>query len=312
MIFLAILEYAILASTFTIAKVTITYADPLFLIGVRMVVAAPLMMLVHRFQKNNSLVIARADWGKFLMVSLFHIFFPFVGEFWALQYMSSAKTAITYSLTPFIAAILSYFLLRKKISSKQTLGLVIGLLGLLPLLLSGDEVSLASGEFWHISMPEIILLGAVTSASYGWFIVADLMKRGYGISFINGIAMLIGGLLSLLVWYVSAGNMSPIKGSLELFVFWTALLILVANVISYNFYGWLLRHMSINLMSAIGFLCPIFASLYGMVLLHEQLGLLHLVALLLVGVGIWLFYREEVREHEPKEFRGYPKAKRAR
>src|SRR5437762_2593936 len=102
MIFLAILEYAILASTFTIAKVAIRYADPLFLIGVRMIVSAPIMLLIHRFQKKHSFKIARPDIGRFILVGLFHIFLPFVGEFWALQYVSSAKTAITYSLTPFI------------------------------------------------------------------------------------------------------------------------------------------------------------------------------------------------------------------
>ena len=113
MIFLAILEYAILASTFTIAKVAVGYADPLFLIGVRMIVSAPLMFLVHGVQKNSSFKIAKSDIRIFILVSLFHVFLPFVGEFWALQFMSSAKTAITYSLTPFIAAVLSYFVLRK-------------------------------------------------------------------------------------------------------------------------------------------------------------------------------------------------------
>lgn len=302
MIYLAILEYAILASTFTIAKVAVGYADPLFLIGVRMVVSAPLMFLVHRLQKNNSFRMAKPDLGTFILVALFHIFIPFVGEFWALQFMSSAKTAITYSLTPFIAAILSYIILRKKISSKQTLGLVVGLLGLLPILISGDEVDLIQGEFFMISLPEIVLLLAVTSASYAWFLVAELMKKGYGISYINGVAMLIGGLLSLIVWYFNAGDVSPIRGDLSAFFLWTGLLVLVANVISYNFYGWLLRHMSITLMSAIGFLCPIFASLYGLILLNEQLGLTHLAALIMVGVGIWLFYREEVRNNGPRKF----------
>jgi drug/metabolite transporter (DMT)-like permease len=305
MIFLAILEYAILASTFTIAKVAVGYADPLFLIGVRMIVSAPLMFLVHGVQKNSSFKIAKSDIRIFILVSLFHVFLPFVGEFWALQFMSSAKTAITYSLTPFIAAVLSYFVLRKKISSKQTLGLVIGLLGLLPILVSGDEVDLLQGEFFFVSMPEIVLLIAVTSSSYAWFLVSDLMKKGYGISYINGIAMFLGGLLSLCVWYVSSGDTSPIRGDINDFLIWTALLVLVANVISYNFYGWLLKHMSITLMSAIGFLCPLFASFYGLVLLNEELGYTHLVALLMVGVGIWLFYREEVRTYGPRKFKSH-------
>lgn len=296
MILIAILEYAILASTFTIAKVAIQFADPLFLIGVRMVASAPIMFLIHYLQQKNSFRIKRSDAMGFLKVSLFHIFVPFVGEFWALQYVSSAKTAITYSLTPFISAILSYFLLRRALTVKQSAGLAIGLFGLMPILISHDEIAFSTGEFLFVSVPEIVLLVAVTSASYAWFVVSDLMQRGYGISLINGVAMFFGGIFSLVLWYFVSGDQSPLTGTLQEFVVWTLALIIVANVISYNLYGWLLRHISINFMSAIGFLCPIFASIYGLVLLKENLGFFHVTALVMVCFGLWLFYREEMRK----------------
>ena len=296
MILLAIFEYAILASTFTIAKVAVGHADPLFLTGVRMVASAPVMFLIHYWQGESSFIIDRKDLFRFFQASVFHIFLPFVGEFWALQYVSSAKTAITYSLTPFIAAALSYFLLSKKLTLRQVLGLAVGLLGLMPIFFSGDEVSLPAGEFLHVSAPEMVLLLAVVSASYAWFVVSDLMQRGYGISLINGISMFFGGIFSLICWYVVSYDQMPIKGSVQSFLLWTAILIVVANVISYNLYGWLLRHLSITFMSAIGFLCPIFASLYGVVLLKENLGMSHLVALLMVCFGLWLFYREELKK----------------
>jgi drug/metabolite transporter (DMT)-like permease len=296
MIFIAVLEYAILASTFTLAKIAIQYADPLFLIGVRMVFAAPLMFLIHRFKGPSSFTIHKQDFWLFLKVSVFHIFLPFVGEFWALQYVSSAKTAITYSLTPFIAALLSYLLLKKKLTVKQTIGLIVGLFGLMPIFFSGDDISHMAGEFLYISLPELVLLLAVTSASYAWFMVSELMKRGYGISLINGTAMLVGGLFSLALWAIVSDGQSPIKGDFYSFIFWTGALILVANVISYNLYGYLLRHISITFMSAIGFLCPIFASIYGVFLLDEQLGISHIIALILVAIGLWLFYREEMKK----------------
>lgn len=296
MILLAVLEYAILASTFTLAKVAVQYADPLFIIGVRMVVSAPLMFLVHYIHKKNTFCIAKEDRVKFLLVSIFHIFLPFSAEFWALQYVSSAKAAITYSLTPFIAAVLSYFLLKKKLAFKQVLGLAIGLLGLMPIFFSPDDIPYMAGKLLFVSIPELVLLLAVCSASYAWFIVSDLMKRGYGISFINGVAMLLGGIFSFMLWWLVFDDKPPITGDFSQFVLWTSLLILVANVLSYNFYGWLLNHISITFMSAIGFLCPIFASIYGIVLLNENLGLSHILALVMVTFGLWLFYREEIEK----------------
>lgn len=296
MILLAIFEYAILASTFTLAKVAVKYADPLFLIGIRMVFSAPLMFMVHYWQKANSFKIDKKDGVKFLKVSVFHIFLPFIGEFWALQFVSSSKTAITYSLTPFIAAVLSYFLLRKTLAPIQSIGLIIGLLGLMPIFFSGDEVTYVTGEVLHVSVPELVLLLSVISASYAWFVVAGLMQRGYGISLINGVAMLVGGIFSLILWFFVSDDVSPIKGDLSSFLLWTSLLIIVANVISYNLYGWLLRYLSITFMGALGFLCPIFASIYGVFLLKEQLGMSHIIALVMVCLGLWLFYREEMRK----------------
>ena len=300
MIFFAVLEYAILASTFTISKVAISHADPLFLIGVRMILSAPIVFLIYYLQKKSVPTIQKSDYWQFFLVSVFHIFLPFIGEFWALQFMSSAKTAITYSLTPFIAAILSYFLLKQKISRRQSLGLVIGLLGLLPILISGDDIKQGAGELFMISLPEIVLLLSVTSASYAWFLVSGLMKKGYQISVINGIAMFFGGVFSLILWILTNNGEPPIRGELADFALWTGLLIIVANVISYNFYGWLLKHLSITFMSAIGFLCPIFASLYGFLFLDEHLGFTHLAALLLVALGLWLFYRDEIRDQQAR------------
>lgn len=294
MIIIAILEYAILAATFTIAKIAVSLADPLFLIGVRMIAASPLMFIIHYCQKNNTFHIKKKDLLKFIAVGIFHIFIPFIGEFWSLQYVSSSKTAIIYSLTPFIAAILAFLLHRKKLSLKQIIGLSIGLFGLLPIFLSQDEI-LIGRELWSISLPEIVLLTAVISASFAWFLVSDLMQKGYGISLINGFAMLLGGILSLLIWLVTKDSNTPIRGDLSSFLFWVGLLIIVANVIGYNLYGYILKHLSITFMSALGFLCPIFACLYGVLFLKETLEFNYIIALILVCFGLWLFYRDELK-----------------
>jgi len=295
MIFLAILEYAILASTFTISKIAIRFADPLFLIGVRMIIAAPIIFLVYYFQKGARFQINPKDYWLFFKVAIFHIFIPFVGEFWALQYISSIKSAITYSLTPFVAAFLSFLLLKQKLSLKQSLGLIIGILGIFPIFLSGSAVETLMGEFLYVSLPELVLLCSVISASYAWFLVSELMKKGYNISLINGVSMLMGGVMSMLLWLLVTDDFNPLLGSTQSFLLWTFVLVIVANVISYNFYGWLLKHISITLMSVTGFFCPIFASLYGWFFLNESVGISHVVALIMVIVALWLFYQDEIK-----------------
>ena len=301
MIFIAIMEYAILASTFTLSKIAIQFADPLFLIGIRMLIAAPLIMAVQYLQERKfCFYIDKKDYYSFLKVGIYHIAIPFIGEFWALQYISSIKSAITYSLTPFIAAFLSFLLLKKKLSLKQSIGLFIGLFGILPIFMSSSLPEQLMGEFLYISLPEIVLLLSVISASYAWFIISDLMNKGYSISIINASSMFIGGLISLIIWLFTAKNFQPLNGSFNDFLFWTLCLVIVANVISYNLYGWLLKHISITLMSVTGFFCPIFASLYGWLFLNEEVGLLHVISLTMVIFALWLFYQDEISLKDKK------------
>lgn len=167
--FLAVLLYAILASTFTIAKIALGFAKPFFLIAFRMIVAGALMLSFVYFFKRKQFVVRKKDWGLFLKTALFHIYISFIFEFWSLQYLTSSKTNLIYSATPFLAALLSYIILSEKLSIKKTLGMIIGMLGLIPILFTQTDIREAGMELFSISVPEVTLLIAVISGAYAWF-----------------------------------------------------------------------------------------------------------------------------------------------
>lgn len=292
--FLVILLYAILASTFTIAKMALTYAKPFFLIGFRMTVAGSLMLLFLYLFKRKQFFVHKQDWWLFFKTAIFHIYIAFVFEFWALQYLSSAKTNLIYSSTPFIAAILSYFLLSEKLSLKKFIGMLIGLCSLIPILITGNGDSFM-GEFMDVSYPEFILLIAVVSAAYAWFLVKKLLAKDYSLLMINGISMLIGGVLALLTSFTIEGVKQPLIFDFWPFLLWVGLLILVANVITYNLYGWLLKYNSITFVTSAGFLCPIFGAFFGWFFLGESITWHYFLSLVFVIIGLNIFYREETK-----------------
>jgi len=296
MILVALL-YAVLALTFIFAKNALAYANPFFLIGFRMLIAGTILLSYQYIFQRKHFVAKRSDWWLFFRVSVFHIYLAFVLEFWALQYLSALKTTIIYSATPFIAAILSYFLLSEKLTIKKTIGIGVGLLGLIPVLTSqvGDVATATSGRF--ISMPEIVLFGAVVSASYAWFLVKELMQKGYGLGMINGIAMLVGGFMSMITAGFFEGFTHPVSNWSGL-LFWLVLLILSANIIVYNFYGWLLQRYSITFVSFAGFLCPCFGTLYEWLFMDGQITWQHLASMILITIGLYIFYRDELKKNK--------------
>lgn len=257
-----------------------------------MITAGCLLLGYQIVIRRQRFYIPRADWLLFAKVSLFHIYIAFILEFWALQYLSALKTTLIYSSTPFIAALLSYFLLSERLSKQKIVGIIIGLAGLIPVIMAsvgGTEMR----EFASISFPELVLLISVTSAAYAWFIVKALMDRGYSLPMINGTAMLGGGLMSMLTAFIFEGFSHPVNNWPQ-FLFWIGMLILVANIMVYNLYGWLLKRYSITFVTFSGFLCPSFGTLYEWLFMGGTITWHYILSLALVTVGLYVFYRGEL------------------
>lgn len=292
--------YMIIASTFTIGKLALRYLQPIFFIGVRMVLSGLLLLGYLYFFRRSQLIFRREDRWNFLTIILFHIFFSFVAEFWALQYLSSSKVCLFYSLSPFIAAIFSYLWFSEIMTFRKFLGLAIGFCAFLPVFISNTDAG--QSAVWFLSWPELAMLLSVVSATYGWTVVRQLGRSGYSMFMINGIGMLGGGLLSLVVSFLLKGwpTMHSVSGSLprDLLAIsgYTLLLILLANVVFYNLYGYLLHRYTVTFISFAGFSTPLFAALYGRVFLGESVGGSFFLTVFLVSIGLYIFYQEELRQ----------------
>ncbi len=292
--FFVIVLYGVLAATFTLAKNALMYASPCFLIGFRMMLAGTILLGYQIFKNPRVLKsIKPAHYRKFFVTALFHIYFAFILEFWALQYISALKTVLIYSLTPFISAILAYLLQGHKLTKLKIIGVVVGTMGLIPVLLSQSTGEQGFATLFSISLPELVLLGAVFCAAYAWFRVKDLMDNGYHFALINGVTMLIGGILSLITSWAVEG-FTPAVSDWSGFLFWVLLLVLFANGIFYNMYGWLMNRYSITFISFAGFLCPTFATLFEWLFLSGVITWHYLLCLVLVTGGLYLFYKDEL------------------
>jgi drug/metabolite transporter (DMT)-like permease len=289
-----VLLYALLASTFVFAKYALDFAAPVFLIGFRMTLAGTLLLGYLLLFKREYLKIKKEDLFTFLRVAFFHIYLAFLAEFWSLQYVSSSKTNLIYSLTPFIAATLSFFLLKERLSIKKIMGMGLGVLGLCPILFLHKEGSQGS-DFLSLSLPEMVLLIAVVSASYAWFDIKKLMNKGYSLITINGFAMITGGLAAFCTSFATEGFKAPVSNWPE-FLKYVLVLILLSNVIFYNMYGWLLKRYSITFLTFAGFLCPVFGTFLGWFFRGETISWQYWVSLCTIGAALYIFYREELRK----------------
>lgn len=316
MIFVISILNMILASTFIIGKAALEYVHPFFLIAVRMILGGSVLLAYKYFFQHAHFGVRRQHIWLFVQAILFHIYLSFMFEFWALEYVSSAKTCLFFNLSPFVTAIMSYFLFSERLTTKQKVGLSIGFLGFLPELLAPQPLMEAqAGGFGFISFPEIALLGAVIAGAYGWMILKQLIvDNHYSAAMVNGVAMFFGGILAMITSLLWNGwptvksvtepthyatmylvNILGAQGAgIALFLFYTGLLILVANIIYYNMYGALLKKYSATFLSFSGFTAPFFTAFFGWIFLGESISWHFVVTNICVFFGLYLFYMDEL------------------
>jgi len=301
--FLVILMYMLFASTFTIGKAVLAYVQPIFFIGFRMTLGGMLLLFYLYFFKRSKIRLQKKHLWLFAQITIFHIFIAYVAEFWALQYLTSFKTALIYNLSPFLSALFAFLFFSEKMTIKKWIGLIIGFFGFFLILADGKSPGeLTKHAFAFFSWPELVLLLAVCSSVYGWALFKKLSKNGYAPMMINGFGMVTGGILALFTSFFFEGVLpfkighSSLIVDISAFFGYSLLLILIANVICYNLYGHLLKKYSITLLSFAGFFTPLFAALFGNIFLREVPSASFFLALGIVAFGLYLFYQGELKQ----------------
>ncbi|MBA3752332.1 DMT family transporter [Candidatus Dependentiae bacterium] len=295
--FLIILLYALCASTFTISKWGLAYSEPLFFVALRMLLAGIILGAYCIIQREPSTlkdlwVNAKKDYLLFVQIVLFHIYLTYVCDLCALKNITSIESAFIYNLSPFIAALFSYLWFSEYMTQKKWFGLLLGFVSMVYGLINPSQTT----EVFTHSGPRLIMLLAVISSSYGWIVVRALVKKGYSPVFINAFGMFVGGLLALVTSYATE-SWKPFPVT-EWLPFLQALLLLVviANIIFYNLYGYLLKSYTATFLSFAGFLCPLFVAIFGYFFLGESFSWHLSISFFFVFVGLIIFYHEELRQ----------------
>src|SRR3989339_994983 len=206
MLYLVFFLYAILASTFSIGKLLVQVLPPIFLIAIRMIISGVLVSSMWYIFYGNKKIRSADSW-LFAMVIIFHVLFPFMSEYIALQEMSPSSACLMYNLSPFFSAIFSYFIFDEKMTPKKWLGFSIGLAGIIFYINSQQSIDV------HLSWANLLMLFSVVTSSLGWIFVRVLVKnKGYSTMLVNGLAMLVGGLIALPISNIFEG---PVQINVE-------------------------------------------------------------------------------------------------
>lgn len=298
-ILLILLLYATWSWAFPIGKWLLEYSPPVFLTAARMIFAGVILLGFLWIKKSLPKSISKKQLIALSFLAIFSIYVTNILEFWGLHRLTASKTCFIYSLSPIIAAVLSYIHFKEKMTGMKLVGLGIGVLGFIPVLLEKSSMEELLHAFGYFSWPELAVAGAAFFSVYGWVLLRIIVKdEAISPFFANGFSMLLGGCLALFSsLYIDTWTPLPIAPNMALSVLCVILfLTFLSNILCYNLYGFLLKKYTATLMTFFGLLSPLFASLHSWILLGETPSPYVLTSTSVVVFGLWLFYRQELKQ----------------
>jgi drug/metabolite transporter (DMT)-like permease len=295
-----ILLQALFATSFPMGKYLLTFASPLFLSGSRMLIAGTILLIYQYFLPRSEFKFKTKHIWIFAQIIVLGMYATYGLRLYALQVLPVWKVSFFYNLSPFLSALYAYFLFKERLSPKQWAGLSIGLLGMMPMLVSKSPEEATLNEFFSISIYELFLIVSVSVHCYSWILIQKLVRhKNYDTSIVNGICMASGGLLSLITSYLIEGPApvyDPVTFSKGLII-----MIFVSNILCHNIYAGLLRKYSATFMSFTSFLSPLFAALYGWAFFQETISWHFYASIFIVMVGLYIFYQDELKNQSNYE-----------
>lgn len=300
--YLVFLAYFLLASAFSANKVLLGWLPPTFFVGIRMLCAG-LIMVLWNYRKSHRLKFGyfKKDLLTICGIALFTTYFPSLLKSHGLKWLPSSKAAMIGSCDPFVTAMYAYFLWKERLSFIQFIGITLGFLGVM-LLMTGGSLPEQSLHAWLIfSWPELAAFGAVVVGRYGWILVRSLLKKErYKPTEINGLSMLVSGVLALVTSFFIDPISSITIPSVSTFLFFFAYTIVAGNIFGYGLFAYCIKHYRLTFVSLAGFSIPLFVTLIGWAFLGEQLSLLFAASAAIIFSGLLLFNWDKLRKKTRK------------
>jgi len=278
----AFLATSIYGINHTLAKeVMPVYIGSSGFIMLRLLGASLIFWLIGLFTPNEK--IEKKDFLKILLAAILGMCINMLAFFRGLELSTPINSGIIITLSPVLVLILSYFVLKEKITTKKIIGILIGFAGAVFLILNSSKTG--------INAPNIplgnsfFLLNA--SAYAGYLIVIKPLTNKYNIFTLMKWLFLIGLILSTPITFNQFVEVNWTE--LPWFAIWRmAYVVIGTTFLTYLFNVYALKTLSPTTVGSFIYLQPIITIGFALITGNDILDTTKLFSCLLVFIGIYL------------------------
>jgi len=266
------------------------WMSPLGLTYSRFAFGAMAFWLVSLFLKSEK--VTRKDIGKLFLGSFLGVGINQAAFITGLQMTSATNASIVITITPILAMIISFFILKEPITFKKAGGVILGLIGVLSIILTSEIA--ASGREASIIGD---LLCVMSSLSYALFLVLTrgISKRYSSVTIMKWM-FLFSALMFLPFGYKDVLSAKIfVEGSL---VAWSSYMYLLvgATFITYLLIPVAQKQIRPTTIGMYNYLQPLVASYIAIMLGQDTFSWTKLLAALLIFAGVYFVTTSKSRE----------------
>ena len=245
--------------------------------GVRFALCGALVSAMAMARRNTAAVPRGKTLGSMLLIGVFSITLHYAFAYIGISYIDSSKMALIKQVGALVYVCVAFlFFNNESFSVWKIIGGLCGFFGVVAINIDGAGLSLGIGE-------ALTLLASVC------FVISSIMTKktveGASPIWLTGISQLFGGSILVIIALVMGGG-EAVLSPLGVLVF---LYICTASTVSYLLWSYILKTSELSRMLVIKFAEPMFACIFGAVLLGEDIfKWQYLLAFLLISGGILL------------------------
>lgn len=247
--------------------------------GVRFFMAGTAVTLYCHFKKIKSDITGSGDIAWLVLLGIvntaLHYMFAYIG----LGYNSSARSTILDSMGGFILILLSTLIFPDdRMNWRKALGIILGVAGIISINIQPGADFFSDISFMGDGM---ILLNACCTALGG--LITRVVSRRMNITRATGYSMQIGGVLLLLTALVIRPRTAWVFTPAGIFIL---LCLITISAVCFAIYNELLSYHPISEIAIYNALIPVLGVIFAALLLHEELKVQYIIAVILVAAGI--------------------------
>lgn len=273
-------------STFVATKILLGYVSPVEVLGLRLLLAFPVLLGIIRLNKIKFAV--KGNWRP-LLVAAFVIGFHFIIQITGIKYTTATNTGWIISLTPLVVAVFAFFLLKERIGIYTIWGIVIASMGILLLVSKGHLLDLR----WLSSKGDWLVLASAHTWAIYTILTRDISRRLNPLV-VTFVVLAPSAIVSLGIMGITSDwqKIIALPADALISLIWLAVM---GTALGHWFWQHGVAKMGAAKAGVFLYLEPIATTAVAVPYLHETFGLFTAIGGGLVLLGVWLAQRRHSR-----------------